>query len=245
MPRRFASFGIARAFTLALALASVAMLLASGPGTRLGLWTWQTGFAWVKWGFYAGAGAGVCALVMVALLALPRFRARPWIPVLSLCLALGAIVPPLALLSQAKNVPRIHDISTDTDDPPAFVTLLPQRQAAPNGFAYGGAAIAAEQHRGYPGVKPLLLPTPPAQALRRALDAAHAMGWEVAAADASAGRIEATATSAWFGFKDDIVVRIRPDGTGSRVDVRSVSRVGLSDLGANARRIEEFLARLG
>ena len=163
--RRLDSLGIARALTLALAAAAVAMLLASGPGTRLGLWTWQTGFAWVKWGFYAGAVAGVCALVLVALLVLPRFRARPWIPVLSLGLALGAIAPPLALLSQAKSVPRIHDISTDTDDPPAFVSLLAQRRAAPNGFAYGGAAVAAEQHRGYPEVKPLVVPTPPARSV--------------------------------------------------------------------------------
>ncbi|HJR53568.1 MAG TPA: DUF1499 domain-containing protein, partial [Gemmatimonadota bacterium] len=55
------------------------------------------------------------------------------------------------------------------------------------------------------------------------------------------GRIEATATTPWFGFKDDVVVRIRPEAGGSRVDVRSVSRVGRSDVGTNARRIEEYL----
>ena len=70
------------------------------------------------------------------------------------------------------------------------------------------------------------------------------MGWQVAATDTAAGRLEATHTTRWFGFKDDVIVRIRPEGTGSRVDVRSVSRVGLSDLGANAERIRGFLAKL-
>lgn len=244
MPRRFDPLGIARALTMALALASVAMLLASGPGTRLGLWTWQTGFAFVIWGFYAGVAAGICAVAMVALLALPRFRARPWVPVLALGLALGAIAPALILLSKAKSVPPIHDISTDTADPPAFVGLLEERRKAPNGFAYGGEAVAAQQRKAYPEVKPLIVKTPPGETARRAIEAARAMGWEVAAADEPAGRIEATDTSLWFGFKDDIVVRIRPEGGGSRVDVRSVSRVGESDLGANARRVEGFLARL-
>jgi uncharacterized protein (DUF1499 family) len=64
------------------------------------------------------------------------------------------------------------------------------------------------------------------------------------AADSSAGRIEATATTPWFGFKDDVVIRVAPDPAGSRVDVRSVSRVGQSDVGTNARRIRAYLARL-
>jgi len=66
----------------------------------------------------------------------------------------------------------------------------------------------------------------------------------VVASDAAAGRIEATATTRWFGFKDDVIVRIRPEAAGSRVDVRSVSRVGRGDLGANAARVREFLAKL-
>jgi len=78
----------------------------------------------------------------------------------------------------------------------------------------------------------------------RALAAARASGWAIVAADSAAGRIEATATTAWFGFKDDVVVRVAPEGTGSRVDVRSVSRVGKSDVGANARRIREYLERV-
>ena len=125
-------------------------------------------------------------------------------------------------------------------DPPPFVSLMEARKQAPNGFAYGGPAIAAEQQKGYPDLKPLVVKQPPKEVVQRAIDAARAMGWEIVASDAAAGRIEATDTTAWFGFKDDIVVRIRPEGEGSRVDVRSVSRVGLSDLGANAEAHPEF-----
>ena len=89
-----------------------------------------------------------------------------------------------------------------------------------------------------------MVKTPPAETLQRAIDAARSLGWEVTASDAPSGRIEAIATTSWWGFKDDVVIRVRPEGTGSRVDVRSVSRVGVSDLGANAKRVREFLAKL-
>lgn len=233
-----------RIATLAAAVLAVALCLASGPGTRAGLWSWQAGLAFVKWGFFVGAAAAISALALLALFALPRFRARPGVAVLSLCLALAAAAPPLVLLAQAKNVPPIHDISTDTADPPAFVGLLEERRKAPNGFAYGGEKVAARQRAAYADVQPLVVKAPPREVTQRAIDAARAMGWEVVASDAAAGRVEATDTSAWFGFKDDVVVRVRPEGEGSRVDVRSVSRVGVSDLGANAKRIRSFLARL-
>ncbi|MGZ4877228.1 MAG: DUF1499 domain-containing protein, partial [Candidatus Angelobacter sp.] len=85
---------------------------------------------------------------------------------------------------------------------------------------------------------------PPAQAFDRAAAAAHGMKWEMVATDPAQGRIEATATTFWFGFKDDIVVRIAADGNGSRVDVRSLSRIGKSDVGANARRVRDYLAKV-
>jgi uncharacterized protein (DUF1499 family) len=80
--------------------------------------------------------------------------------------------------------------------------------------------------------------------LSRATEAARALGWEIVATAPADGRLEATDRTRWFGFRDDVVVRVRPDGSGSRVDARSVSRVGRSDLGTNARRIERFLAAL-
>ena len=91
---------------------------------------------------------------------------------------------------------------------------------------------------------PLHLDVAPAQAFDRALTAARAMGWEIVASDPAQGRIEGTATTFWFGFKDDIVVRVGADGSGSRVDVRSLSRIGKSDVGANARRIRDYLGKV-
>jgi uncharacterized protein (DUF1499 family) len=235
---------VARAVVMGLALLAFSLLLASGPGTRADYWTWQTGIAMLRWATYIGLAAGVGALILIVTLAVPSFRVRPWVPVAALAIAAVAVAPPLLLLQKAKAVPRIHDISTDLTEPPPFVALLETRKAAPNGYLHGGAQIAEEQRKGYPDVKPLLVKTAPADTMQRAIDAARSLGWQVAATDAAAGRLEATQTTRWFGFKDDVVVRIRPDGAGSRVDVRSVSRVGLSDLGANADRIREFLGKL-
>jgi len=234
----------ARALTLVAAALALAMVCFAGPGTKTGIWSWQLGLGMMKWAFYVGAVAAVSALALIVLLVVPRLRTRPWMPVLSLCLALAAIVPPLLLLSTAKSVPRIHDVTTDTAEPPPFVGLLDERRKVPNGFAYGGEPIAALQRAGYPDLKALVIKAPPREAMQRALDAARSMGWEVVSSDATTGRIEATATTLWFGFKDDVIVRIRPEGEGSRIDVRSVSRVGLSDLGANAKRIQAYLAKL-
>ena len=234
-----------RTIVMLLAVIALAMVAAAGPGTRQGWWPWQTGFAILKWGTYVGFAAAAGAAVLVAMLAVPRWRARPWVPLAALIIALVAIAPPIIMRNQAMGVPPIHDISTDTFDPPGFVALLPERQKSPNGADYGGPAIAAQQQQAYPGIKSLVVKTPPGETVQRAIDAARALGWEIVASDAAAGRIEATATTAWWGFKDDVVVRVRPEGTGSRVDVRSVSRVGVSDLGANAKRVTEFLAKLG
>jgi uncharacterized protein (DUF1499 family) len=199
----------------------------------------------LRWGTYIGFVAVAAAAILVLMLALPRWRKRAWVPLAALIVALLAIAPPLILRNNAKQVPPIHDISTDTFDPPAFVALLPQRKQSANGADYGGPEIAAQQQKGYPDIKSLVVSTPPAQTVQQAIDAARSLGWDIAASDAPAGRIEATDTTAWFGFRDDVVIRVRPEGSGSRVDVRSVSRVGRSDLGTNAKRVREFLAKLG
>ncbi|HET7546652.1 MAG TPA: DUF1499 domain-containing protein [Usitatibacter sp.] len=236
--------GLARGLTLAAAVIAVALLVASGPGTKAGWWPWQFGLTLFVAAAWVGIAAAVAALLLLALSALPRLRRHPALPLVALCLALAAVAPPLIFRAKAQHVPPIHDITTDTQDPPQFVALRAEREKAPNGAAYGGPAIAAKQVAAYPEIKPLLVATAPVEELQRAIDAARAMGWEVVASDAAAGRIEATARTGWFGFKDDIVVRIRPEGAGSRVDVRSVSRVGRSDVGANAARVKEYLGRL-
>jgi uncharacterized protein (DUF1499 family) len=124
------------------------------------------------------------------------------------------------------------------------VALLEARNQSSNGSAYMGAEIAEQQKRAYRDIGPKVLNEPPQAAMQKVIDAARSMGWDVVASDAAAGRVEATDTTAWFGFKDDVVIRIRPNGPGSRVDVRSMSRVGRSDAGANAERIRSFMAKL-
>ena len=225
----------------AIALLAILLFLAAGPGTRFGLWDFRMGFQLLRWGAYLGlAGAG---LGIVSLLWRPP-GSQLWRPLLAIGLGAVATVVPWRWMEQARGVPPIHDITTDTERPPEFVAVLPLRAGAPNPAEYGGPEIAAQQRAAYPDVEPLHMTEPPAQAFARALAAARQSGWELVAADSAAGRIEATATTAWFGFKDDVVVRVAPDGSGSRVDVRSVSRVGLSDVGTNAGRIREYLARL-
>lgn len=224
-----------------LSALAVLLLLAAGPGSRWGLWDFRTGFDLLRWAAYLGvAGAG---LGLAALLARPAGAPR-WPALLAIGLGLAATLLPWWWQVEARAVPAIHDITTDTERPPEFVAVLPLRDDAPNPAAYGGPEIAELQRRAYPDIRPLRLEQPPAQVFLRALEAARASGWEIVAADSAAGRIEATATTRWFGFKDDVVVRVTADGSGSRVDVRSVSRVGRSDVGTNARRIRAYLARL-
>jgi uncharacterized protein (DUF1499 family) len=228
---------------LAPALAAVALLLLllAGPTVRLGLWDFGTGFTLLRWAAYLGLISVAVALATL----LTRTRRRPVLLQVAALLVGGCVAfVPWRWLQQARRVPPIHDISTDLEHPPEFVAVLPLRAGAPNPAVYGGPEVAAAQRTGYPDLQPLMVHLAPGPAFARALASARAMGWTLVAADSAAGRIEATATTSWFGFKDDIVIRVEPDPAGSRVDVRSVSRVGESDVGTNARRIRAYLARL-
>ena len=161
-----------------------------------------------------------------------------------LVLGLIAAAMPATSINTARHSP-IHDVSTDRGNPPQFVAVLPLREAAKAANSTDYDAKTAElQKETYPDIGPLHLDVAPAQAFDRALAAANGMKWEIVATDPAQGRVEATATTFWFGFKDDIVVRITPDSNGSRVDVRSLSRIGKSDVGANARRVRDYLAKI-
>jgi uncharacterized protein (DUF1499 family) len=229
-------------FGLAL-LAGLAVVLA-GLGSRWGWWDFRTGFSVMKWGGFGCLAAAAVSLVG-SILARPGISRRGFILGLS-GLVLSSVVAGVLLqwMWTAKHVPPIHDITTDTENPPAFVAILPLRAGAANPAVYGGPEIAAQQREGYPKLGPAVLDVPSDQAFGRALEAARAMGWEIVASNPADGRIEATDTTFWFGFKDDVVVRITPTGAGSRIDVRSVSRVGRSDVGTNAKRIQKYLEKV-
>ena len=234
-------FGAALAvLALIVGLAALAAVVLAGPGSRMGWWSFRTGLLVVlKWAAYGGIAALVLAVV-----ALIMGGRRP-IAALALLAGLGALVPPLMFQRTAKSVPPIHDISTDTDNPPPFVAVVERRKDASNPVEYGGPEIAAQQHQAYPDLRPVTLSDPPARAFERALEAAKGQGWEIVASVPAEGRIEATDTTRFFGFKDDVVVRVKAEGAGSRVDVRSLSRVGKSDVGKNASRIRAYLRALG
>lgn len=227
---------------LLLSLAATILLLMAGPGVRAGWWEFSTGFQILRWAAFTGIAGAVLALVLVAV---PRIR-RSGLPSLLFALVLGLLVAyvPWHGLRQARSLPAIHDITTDTARPPEFVAVLPLRADAPNSPQYPGAEVASAQAKAYPDIRPLTMPVPTAVAFERTLETAREMGWEIVAADPVDGRIEATDTTFWFGFKDDVVVRVSEAGQGSRIDVRSVSRVGKSDVGANAARIHKYLDRL-
>jgi uncharacterized protein (DUF1499 family) len=233
---------------LAYALAAAAVLagalaVLSGFGTRWGWWHFRTGFSLLGRAALAGAALAVLGLVTMILA-----RRGPQRALLAAGFALvvgGALfVLPWRWQASARTAPPIHDITTDVEDPPAFVAIAPLRADAPNPVDYAGEEVAAQQRAAYPEVTALVLPLPVDAAFERALAAAAAMGWEIVAADAAAGRIEATDRTVWFGFYDDVVIRLTATDSGTRVDVRSKSRVGRGDMGTNARRVLAYLDRL-
>ncbi len=198
----------------------------------------------------AYTGGLAAAVSLVALVALVVGRKKPagavWIALAGFVIGATVIAIPgrLRYESQRHQYPPIHDISTDTTDPPVFVDVLPLRKNARNPVEYGGPKIAVQQQRAYPDLQPVILSEPPPKAFDRALEAARKMGWDVVAANPEALRIEATDTTFWFRFKDDVVIRLRPAEGGTRLDVRSLSRVGGGDVGTNAKRIRAYLQEL-
>jgi len=225
---------------LALVLAIVALvLLALGPlGWRAGWWHYSVGLqTLMPWSAYCGLAA-----VAVALLALAIEH-----PIAVLAFVIGGAIAyvPWHYNQMRGTTPPIHDITTDWENPPQFLAIMPLREAAKaNSVAYEGAKVSDLQKKAYPDIAPLTLAPAPVEAFPRALKAAEQMGWTIVATDPAAGRIEASQRSRWFGFTDDVVIRIAAAGSGSRVDVRSVSRVGRNDFGVNAARVRGYLAAL-
>jgi uncharacterized protein (DUF1499 family) len=229
---------------LALAgLAALALLL-SAVGSRWDWWSFRTGFALLRAVLVGGLLVVVLVLTGLVLGLLARSGRALLLSGASLLVLAVTAAPPVGHLRAVGRVPPIHDITTDLDDPPRFVAVLPLRRGAPNPAEHAGAALAAQQRAGYPDLGPARFAAPPDTVFARAVEVARGFGWEIVAAAPAEGRLEATARTRWFGFRDDVVVRVKADGAGTRVDVRSVSRVGRSDLGTNARRIHRFLAAL-
>jgi uncharacterized protein (DUF1499 family) len=233
--------GVSR-LALMLGAVSLIALAATGPLHHVGLFGLAGAFSLLKWSVYGALAAMVLAII--GLIVDARREARTSTALRAMVLSFIATGSIAAVAWKASRVPAIHDVTTDTMQPPPFLAVLPLREGALNPVEYGGPDVAAKQKQAFPDIVPLTLDLPPARAFDRALAAARSMGWDLVASDPAGGRIEATDTTFWFGFKDDVVIRVTPQPNGSRVDVRSLSRVGGGDIGANAARVRKYLAAL-
>jgi uncharacterized protein (DUF1499 family) len=220
-----------------VALTAAGLLILGPLGTRAGLWGFATGFSVLRWSVYTGLAGAALSLVGGLL-------SRRWAhAAFGILLGLAVAAVPWQLQRSARGVPPINDITTDIDDPPAFVAILNIRSGATSSPDYDGPEEAAAQRKAYPDIQTLRLPIAMPEAFARALAVARELGWEIVASE-EPDHIEAVATTRWFGFKDDIVIRVRDEAGGSRIDIRSKSRVGRGDAGANAARIRQFLAAM-
>lgn len=235
---------------IALSLSVLAVLgaLVAGFGTGQGWWTYGAGLKSLP-AFFGLAVLGA----LVGMFARFGRRDGKMIAVLAVLVGAGFAVYLGNFYRIARSVPAIHDATTDLADPPQFRTL-PLRAdnlAKIPDLGRPGWDLLPPDERwravhadAYGDLKPLRLATPPAATLRKAEQVARELGWAVAAVDPR-GQVEATDTTRFFRFRDDVVIRIRPgERGGSVVDVRSVSRVGISDLGENARRVRRFLKKM-
>jgi uncharacterized protein (DUF1499 family) len=247
-PARLARFGF---WLIGLGLALAA---ASGPANRFGLVNFRIALLALGAGFVLLLVGALLSLIGVITGAARRARLPMGRLAVGIVAALAAIGYLLTWVHAGTSVPTIHEVSTDLDSPPPFVEIRRIRDAIPgtNSSDYvaeltgrsGRFSVPDAQRAAYPDLQPLVLNAPPDQAFKVAEAAARKLGWEIVAAVPAEGRLEATATTRFFGFKDDVVVRLRVAGAGTRVDVRSKSRVGLGDAGANAARVRAYLGLL-
>lgn len=233
---------------LLLSLGAIIGALVAGYGSGEGWWPFGSALGALRYLLFIGLAGALLGLV-----ARVRGKQGHMMSALALLLGLAFSAYLFSLYRTATSVPRIHDATTDLVDPPAFVTLSLRKDnldSIPDQGRPGWKAVAPVERwraihgEAYPDLKPIRLALPPAEAIKRAEALARERGWVIASADPANGHLEATATTRFFRFKDDVVVRARPATGGSIVDLRSVSRVGVSDLGINAKRLREFGAAL-
>lgn len=232
------------ALSIASGFTALLLLAIAGPSHRLEWLDLGQAFTLMRWAFFLG----VASVILVLGYSLWRRPGRKLATVLAFSALAGlcAAYIPLSQMQSARSVPAIHDISTDLDNPPEFVDVIPLRADAPNPHEYAGEETAELQREAYPDLQPLMLSAELEQVYNAAREVVAALNWDLAASvqDTESARIEATDTTFWFGFKDDVVIRLESVETGTRLDMRSKSRVGRSDLGKNAERIREFTRAL-
>lgn len=227
---------------LLVAISAVLIIGLMMFGARFGFWEPIVGFrlirAYMNPVAYAVLGLGVVGLVYQ--IATFNLSGAVKAGITSL-IGVGLLAPMIyGQLQPPVSYPPIHDITTDTSNPPQFIVLDDNRAGAKNTLVYSGPEVAAEQNKAYPDIAPIQSNKSAPEAFSEALRVGKAMGWEIVGQDPTALRFEATARTSVYRFVDDIVVVVSPVDSASRIDIRSVSRVGLGDRGVNAARIREF-----
>lgn len=233
------------ALAVAVLGALAAMLIVSGA--RLGLWQPITGFGLYR-SYFNLLAMSVTAVGVIALVTHGLRKERGGMLLGGVATLVGLVLLAPMANSTLNPTPRaapIHDISTDTANPPLFEVLDDTREGARNTLDYGGSELAEAQAKAYPDIAPLVTDLSADAAYARAVTVARDMGWDIVAEDAQALRFEAVARTSVFYFADDVVVVVTAQDEGSRVDMRGVSRVGRSDQGVNAARIRDFQQRFG
>jgi uncharacterized protein (DUF1499 family) len=226
-----------RSWSVRLSLLAVLLAVLGPLLSFLGLLSGLYGF------FLYGLGALVGFLGVVAgIISAVRGRVRPGLTAVGLGLAVMVVVVFPGFASGGR--PRINDISTDLDNVPAFTQAgaLAENQGRDMSYPAEFKPVVRDF---YKSLKPLSVSAPPDEVFQKALALAREQPrWQVTAVDPQARTFEGFVETRLFRFRDDFIVRVQADGTGSRVDMRSKSRVGKGDLGANAQRIELFLQAL-
>lgn len=237
----------------ALGIGAPLVALAAAIGSGQGLWHFAVGLTALRWMLYLAA-AGLLISVVALIWGLVRRGSVPlWLPVLAMAIAAIYVWQVLGVRQLAEQNPPIHDVTTDLASVPQFTALavrpdnfdtVPDRDRADLKPLSNEQRWAVYHREAYADIAPLILGAPPARVYDAAVELVGDRGWQIALADRAQGRIEATDTVSLFRFKDDVVILITPAPGGARVDMRSVSRVGVSDLGYNAARVRAFLADL-
>ena len=226
-----------------LSLICTLIFALSGYGYQWGLWGLGTGFTLLRYGAYAAIGLAIIQTTFFFFMKDSGFSAKAMI-LTGFLLTLLISATAIYWQYRAQSVPPIHDITTDIQSPPEFVAMTRLRADAPNPPEYAGEETAQQQREAYPNIQPLVVDEPVQEVIDEIVVLISTREWELVSINRKDGRVEATEKLAWFGFKDDVVFRVTETDEGTRVDMRSKSRIGRSDVGVNADRISQFLSDL-
>ncbi|MEX1063611.1 MAG: DUF1499 domain-containing protein [Balneolaceae bacterium] len=226
-----------------LTVVNTASFILSGYGYQWGIWDLGTGMTLLRYGAYLAIGLLIIQTVLFFFPKESGAKAKTMV-IIGFLLALGVSATAAYWFYKARISPPIHDITTDTQSPPEFVELVRLRENAPNPPEYAGEEFARAQREAYPDIQPLVVSASVQEVMDEIVSLIARRGWEIISINRQEGRIEATEKLAWFGFRDDVVLRITDTDEGTRIDMRSKSRIGRGDLGVNANRIEKLMADL-